>query len=590
MCKSVVLLRTLLALLAAAASVAPAFPAPLPAREPRPRQDRPRSVIELQAGREQASLAVDDGTGRSGRATLINLNPLVNAWFVLSLTWQDGERLQYHLENRAPGTHRLRLEENHPHGLVLADPGGVERACDLWSGGRDSALARARTSQLIYVPLCGDRLLLRNRVRGHQTLLELTTDLLRRHVWGGEAIVGFVRDEVLKDARLSTSPSQADGPSPPPTPPPERPGAPAPARLADGVVPRLLLPKDLGIAVEGASADGMLAGWWYPAADLPGVWLSVFEPGLAPPLPASRRGTRPATDPVEERALAYLVAFDLAHFDLGFSLGTEHPRVDWSPRVPPGQQVASLPGPDGFDRVDPLVRTGLLSPTEGARIAATFAGGFKREHGAFKWGALANREHGSHYGFVEEGVVLSRLVPGLATALAWTDGRVEVRTWSARDEARLGEVRYARQNGVPLVEPDPATGRPLAGALVGQWGPGNWSGSVDKRLRTVRAGLAIQEHGGKRFLVFGYFSSATPPGLARAFLAYQVSYAMQTDINAPEHTYLAVYRVEGGQFRVQYLVRDMRVLDRAAHGLLVPRFVGYSDNRDFFWLLQKEAP
>ena len=46
-----------------------------------------------------------------------------------------------------------------------------------------------------------------------------------------------------------------------------------------------------------------------------------------------------------------------------------------------------------------------------------FTGGFKREHGAFRYGDLAQKNHGSHYGFVENGVVFSKLQPGLATII-----------------------------------------------------------------------------------------------------------------------------------------------------------------------------
>ena len=59
--------------------------------------------------------------------------------------------------------------------------------------------------------------------------------------------------------------------------------------------------------------------------------------------------------------------------------------------------------------------------------------------------------------------------------------------------ALLARIRYARQNGVPLVEPDPATGAPAPGALVAKWGPGNWSGSAGGELRALRAGACLQE-------------------------------------------------------------------------------------------------
>ncbi len=122
------------------------------------------------------------------------------------------------------------------------------------------------------------------------------------------------------------------------------------------------------------------------------------------------------------------------------------------------------------------------------------------------------------------------------------------------------------------------------------WALGNWSGSVDKRLRALRAGACLQESDEGRFLIYGYFSTATPSAMARVFMAYRCRYAMLLDMNALEHTYLALYRNSGSDFGVQHLIGEMKVLDQEHQGRVVPRFVGFADNRDFFYLLRKEAP
>ncbi len=116
-------------------------------------------------------------------------------------------------------------------------------------------------------------------------------------------------------------------------------------------------------------------------------------------------------DPVEAAALDYLVAFDLEQFDLDYALGTEHPALGWSERTLEEIRNRNLPGPDGIDSAVPLVRTGVISPVLVANTVATFTGGFKRLHGAFRHGPLARRNHGSHYGFVEQGVVFSSCSP-----------------------------------------------------------------------------------------------------------------------------------------------------------------------------------
>jgi hypothetical protein len=143
---------------------------------------------------------------------------------------------------------------------------------------------------------------------------------------------------------------------------------------------------------------------------------------------------------------------------------------------------------------------------------------------------------------------------------------------------------------VPLLEPDARTGATVPGALVGRWTEGNWGGSQDSRLRSVRAGAGLQESAGRRFLVYGYFSNATPSAMAVVLAAYGCQYAMHLDMNAPEHTYLALYRARGGKLDVEHLVREMSVLDKTSEGTTVPRFLGFADNRDFFYMMRKRIP
>ena len=101
---------------------------------------------------------------------------------------------------------------------------------------------------------------------------------------------------------------------------------------------------------------------------------------------------------------------------------------------------------------------------------------------------------------------------------------------------------------------------------------------------------ALREAAGRRFLVYGWFSSATPSAMARVFQAYGCSAAMHLDMNALEHTYLALYRARGGKLDVEHLVREMSVLDKTSEGTTVPRFLGFADNRDFFYVMRKRVP
>ena len=562
----------------------PAGPVPGAEQAAQYRAEVSKTIVELQPLRRSDSVAAGSPGGRPGKVALLDLNPAINAWFLLSLDLGRGERATYHLENPRPRDQTLALAEGLP-GLRLSSPEG-DKACDLWAPGAN-ALEKARRSGLPYAPICGGRLYLRNHVGASATELERVTDFLRDHVWAGDRIISFVKKEFFVDrylergvpgapAFVAGEPSPNDGP--------------LPAAVSSAYADRRVIPKDLGIELEGA-ARVVTLGRWYRVAGIPGVDVSAIEPqDIAEDLLKTYPGAVSRLDPVESGALAYLVSFDLGEFDLGFSLGTEHPRVGWSERVSGKARDRNLPGPDGIDRVEPVVTTGMISPALAPRVVAAFTAGFKRQHGAFARGPLASQNHGSHYGFIEQGTVFSKLEPGLATLYVLDDGSVNMKTWTRDDDALLPRIRHARQNGVPLIEFDPATGQSRPGALVNQWSAGNWSGSAGEDLRTLRAGACLQETASRRFLVYGYFSGATPSAMARVFQAFGCRYAMHLDMNALEHTYLALYMRKDGQVGVQHLIEGMAVVDKSSRGRLLPRFLGAPDDRDFFYLYRREQP
>lgn len=552
------------------------------------RANREKSVVELQQFRELTRQTVAGPAASAVVASLIDLNPQIGTWYLLRLETADGQSATYHLES--PSGARLRLDAAYRAGLVV-DPSGSQASrsfrCELWPAGTATPLTDARDSRLAYAPLCGGRLYLRNPVEGHRTPKERVVDLLRDHVWQGEQITVLVRDLFFRDAYLATS-SLAVAPVKPPA---ESASAPVPPLVSAAAFGRLLVPVDLEIQLDGEAAGRVAVGRWYPAQADPGIFVTTLRPDLvAPEVIASQKRRVAALDPVESAALVYLVAFDLRQFDLGFRLGTDHPRVGWSDMVLPGVRDDALAGPDGIGTIEPLVRTGMLSPPEASRVAATFTGGFKRAHGAFRMSPLATIDHGSHYGFVENGVVLSKLQPGLATVVVFDDGRVDLRTWGEQDGAELPRIRHARQNGVAILERDAGSQQTVPGSRVRDWGPGNWSGSADRKLRTLRAGLCLQESQGKQFLVYGYFSSATPSSMARVFQACGCRYAMLLDMNALEHTYLAVYSRQGPRLLTEHLIDGMGVVDGSKDGQPLPRFVSIADNRDFFYLLRRGPP
>jgi len=320
----------------------------------------------------------------------------------------------------------------------------------------------------------------------------------------------------------------------------------------------------MGLPVTGAPG-GMEAGSWYAVAGQEGIFASVMQPGLIAQEILSARNGANWLDGVEQNADVYLAAFDLSRFEIGYELGTDHPGLEWSSRPSRRGAEWNMAGPDGFSRPDPLVRNGMLNPALLPRVAGAIAGGFKRDHGAFRFGDYAGFNRGHHYGFI-------------------------LKLWQEADNEMIPRLAHARQNGVALVERDPETGASVPGKRVTSWGGGNWSGSAEAQLRTLRAGACLREAGGRQFLIYAYFSSVTPSAMARTFQAYDCDHAMLLDMNSPELTYMAVYRqnASGDGLEADHLSRLMAESDPWLGGIRVPRFVTFSDNRDFIYLLRKD--
>ena len=550
----------------------------------------PASILDLQPYRRTDSLRIKDTAGVEGTALLTNLNPAINGWYLLELRWPNALVETYHLENPSPKSQTVRLDANHPDGLVIGG-GQAPYACDLWGTTSQNGLRAARRLGAPYASLCGGRLYLRNHTPGRGTSLERVTDFLRENVPAGDRIVGLVRDAYfphLYEQRAETEPTRGA-----PGIAAQHPSGhhPADASLNPSDTSHTVKPLQLGIASVAASEGGMALGRWYAARDTPGVYVSVIQVNaIAPEVLRSYATLVSPVEPVESAALVYLAAFDLGQLGLKYALGTDHPKVGWSDHMLPQMKNTALPGPDGIGSSAPVVSTGLVNPRDANATVATFTAGFKRIHGAFKYGELASRNGGSHYGFIEEGVVFSKLQPGLATLYVLEDGTVDMKTWADADERLLPHIRYARQNGVPIISGlDVPTQVPVPGALVSRWGEGNWSGSADRKLRTLRAGAGLQDTPGGRFLVYAFFWSATPSAMARVFQAYGCRYAMLLDMNALEHTYLAVYRRERGGVHAEHLIQEMQSIDASVDGRSCLRFLECADNRDFFYLIRKEG-
>ncbi|MCB1036929.1 MAG: hypothetical protein KDD47_24090, partial [Acidobacteria bacterium] len=356
-------------------------------------------ILVLQSRKTVQSVAVTNGSSPA-TATLVNIAPSSSDWYLLKIQPTSGPASVYHLETAGP----LRIELGSERGGSLRLATDTDTfLCVPWSGPNGGELAQARTSGLPFAPLCGGRLFLRNPATGRRSNLEKVTDFLRDRVKGGEAVTSFVKDTVFKDRYLQTGTSERAARQYA-----EPPGAPPPVAISQLSAEAQVVPAGLALALNGVQQGRLEVGRWYVATDLPGIFVSSLEAGQVPAVKPEYKPLLSPLDGVENTALTYLVAYDLGIYELGFALGTDHPRLGWSDRSPTEDRDPSLPGPDGIASSEPLARTGVLPPQQVSRVASTFTGGFKRSHGAFKYGDLAAKNRGSHYGFIESGTVFSR--------------------------------------------------------------------------------------------------------------------------------------------------------------------------------------
>lgn len=551
------------------------------------------TILDLQPLRQGEAMATTFN-GVAAKVVLTGLNPRVGAWYTLQFMKGASVVRSFHLEVvRAPV--RLSLSDSFPNGIMVVPKGeGVAPIpCPLWGGDR-SPLTEASQKKEAYVALCEGQVYLRNPTEGRESTLERTTSFLRRHVWGGDALTNLVKSYVYLDHFLLQPDLSTDVALPlhrEDYQPHKTTFMPPAATVRGEFVDARIPPEELGLKLKGTVSSGLAPGAWYSHEARDGVFISAIEARMLQDevMRSHPDRVRPLDD-VEGGALVYLVAFDLERYELGFALGTAHPSVEWSERVAPEMRDSKLPGPDGIGRVEPVVPSGIISPRDAGRTVATFTGGFKREHGAFKWGPLAKRQQGSHYGFIEQGVVFSRLIEGLATLVVRRDGTLEMGVWGQPHLAPLDEVKHARQNGVAIIESraDKPRDPGIPGEFVDNWEDGNWSGSQSSKQRALRAGACIVHSFDHTYLVYGYFSSATPNAMARVFQAYSCSTAMHLDMNALEHTYLAVFGASGGNLATEHLISGMSVLDQSVDGRVVPRFIGIPDNRDFFYVMDRQ--
>lgn len=496
--------------------------------------------------------------GEDTKVTLTDLNTNIHAWYLLTVQTPKGFSGLFNLENPWPLQQSLALNEG---GQLVVRTGTKSQVCDILDGLGESELAAAISTDKVrrdpYMPLCSGRLYLRNRTTGRQESATWVNSL---------PDVFATRAQTMRESVADRAPV-----------------APLAARVAK---PTLIAGNGNDIALAEPSKGGMNAGEWYQAKNYPGVYVSVMKLALVDPeVLKTYAKIIPAVG--ADGGLVNSVALDLGLYKFGWTSGTEHPGVGWSSRA---RVPHKDPGPDGFATLSPLVLPGVVNPVDAARAVGVFTGGFQRHHSAFRSPPYTSINRGSHYGFMEKGVVMSTLVPNLASILIAADGSLDIKTWTLADIARLPTLRDVRQNGIPIIDTDPLTGEGFPRKEVGSWGGGNWSGSGDHppRLKTPRTSACLVRNGDHRFLVISYFSSHTPTEMARVLQAYRCEYAIHLDMNSPLFSYMSLFTTApDGSFDVEHLSTSMAGEDVKVNGKRAPRWLLTPTYKDFFYILKR---
>lgn len=524
--------------------------------------------------------------GESEIVRFHNLNPNINKWYLLEVTQKaNGRREFLHLENPRPNYQKVALTRD---GALMIRHNQDRTKCQITGPDADTTLRQAKSQGKPFVSVCTSKLFVRNEVKGNRSLREEAVNFLRRNVWQGESIISFIKDTVYKDAELITAAVTIDNNDDSQIRESSS-QSPKPALTDHDFTRARIPPGELGITSEREDDGQLIAGHWYRSLNNDAVFVSALQARMvAKSILKKHRNRALSFDHTEEDAMIYLVGFDLSDLEIGYATGSEHPEVTYSERTANRLRTKGWPGPDGIGSYAPLAATGMLAPDQASRVVATFTGGFKRKHSVFRVGIEATRNGGTHYGFMQNGVVFSTLYPGLATAMVDATGRFRLKTFTVEDQQSLPNIPFARQNGFPLVYRDATTGEVVPGEFVSSNFRGNWSGSKQNTVRALRTGMCLQTRDAKQFVIYGFFSSHTPNAMARVFQSYDCDYAMHLDMNMIIHTYLATYhRDESGRFAIEHVVKEMQSRDTPSGDAYLPRFVAVPDNRDFFYLLKK---
>lgn len=543
------------------------------------------SVVEFQPFSEVQTGELAVGSDQKISLTLTNLNKHIDGWYLLLADISaTGTKKLFNIENNFPNAQEISLLSTGELEVKNKQTGESIAICNvLGETGTDGEIWAAVGADP-YMSLCGGYLSLRNNKDGNKDLISWGTTWLRA-LGGdtGDQIVNMVKEN-LYDGEFYESGQELQGESTSVDS-----GGPANARIKPDS--GAISDHKINIQTKEDLSQGMAVGQWYAARNYEGVFVSVMKPKFVEDAILdtfkdrvnaidTQGGGNQSRAVGEGNAIAVSMAIDLSKHSIAWHNGTEHPGVGWSSRAQVRHQNAA--GPDGFGTLKPLEFPGVVNPTIIPQLIGTFAGGFQRRHSAFKWAPYTSYNRGHHYGFMENGVVMSKLVPNLASLITYANGDVTMKTWQPSDADSLHLMKDVRQNGVPLIE----AGEPSV--FVNQWGPGNWSGSAEAVLKTPRTSACLYEEGRKKYLIVSYFSTHTPSAMARVLQSYGCTYAIHLDMNHPKFAYAALFNQKAdGAFDIEHLHQSMAGEDVRANNVEAPRSILTPTYKDFFTIFKR---
>ena len=302
-------------------------------------------------------------------------------------------------------------------------------------------------------------------------------------------------------------------------------------------------PKKGGPQLETLPAVGVAAAPRTKAADrhLPTVWPRRVEPVFAHLLPGE--GAWKGTGPLVRGRPPVLVTT--------FRTEVDYPRIVAYVAWFDHSQTSAALYPGRYEPPSAPVRGPMQVPHDQRwRLLATFNGGFIYRDG----------DNGSSI----NGMQYEPLKDGLATLIAYRDGRVDVRTWRGGPVAGP-QIAFARQS-LPLIVDNGRLNPALNDST-------QWGFTLGNAVRVWRTGAGIDRHGNLIYAAADYQTVVT---LAKILQRAGAVRAMQLDIN-PEWPTLITYTHPG----VLTPTKVVPNYQQPATRYLVP------DDRDFFAIYRR---